>query len=98
MKNLVVLKPGHPLTRLSFIKSLKINSANTLARAETNNLSSLKNTAGRKAKPVTEKQSELIGLRFTKSELELIKAKAGLVPVATYIKNELEVNTDLFKA
>ena len=80
------------------LSAIKINPANTLAKAETNNLSSLKNTAGRKAKPVTEKQSELIGLRFTKSEIEMIKAKAGLVPVATFIKNELEVNTDLFKA
>ena len=79
------------------LSALKINSANRLAIAETNNLSSLKNAAWRKAKPVTEKQSELIGLRFTKSELEIIKEKAGLVPVATYIKNELEVNTDLFK-
>ena len=75
------------------LSALKISPTNTL-----NNLSSLKNTAWRKAKPATEKQSELIGLRFTKSELELIKAKAGLVPVATYIKNKLEVNTDLFKA
>ncbi len=32
--------------------------------------------AGRKPKPLTEKQSELVGLRFKTSELELIKTKA----------------------
>lgn len=79
------------------LSALKVNPTKTLAKAEINNLSSLKNAAWRKAKPITEKQSELIGLRFTKSELDLIKSKAGLIPIATYIKNELEVNTDLFK-
>ncbi len=34
-----------------------------------------------------EKQSEIVGLRFTKSELAEIKEKAGLIPVATYLKN-----------
>ena len=39
--------------------------------------------------PEAEKQTELVGLRFTKSELAAIKEQAGLVPVATYLKNEL---------
>ncbi len=49
----------------------------------------------KKPKPVTEKQSELIGLRFTISELEQIKAKAWLIPIATFIKNELQTKTDI---
>lgn len=36
-----------------------------------------------------EKQSEIVGLRFTKSELAKIKEKAGLVPVATFLKHRL---------
>lgn len=44
-----------------------------------------------------EKQSEIVGLRFTKSELAQIKGKAGLVPVATYLKNLLVTETDVFK-
>ncbi len=53
-------------------------------------------TSGRTAKPAAEKQSELVGLRFTPSELAIIKKKAGLVPVATYIKNELVNTLNLF--
>ena len=39
--------------------------------------------------PEAEKQTELVGLRFTKSELEAIKKRAGLVPVATFLKAQL---------
>ncbi|MBE0371646.1 hypothetical protein PFLA_a2430 [Pseudoalteromonas flavipulchra NCIMB 2033 = ATCC BAA-314] len=54
-------------------------------------------TSGRTAKPAAEKQSELVGLRFTPSELAIIKKKAGLVPVATFIKNEVVEKTSLLR-
>ena len=44
-----------------------------------------------------EKQSEIVRLRFTKSELAKIKKKTGLVPVATYMKNVLVTETSLIK-
>lgn len=36
-----------------------------------------------------EKQSEIVGLRFTKSELAKMKKQAGLVPLATFIKDKI---------
>ena len=44
-----------------------------------------------------EKQSEIIGLRFTKTELADIKEKAGLVPIATFLKNILNTETNLYR-
>lgn len=43
--------------------------------------------AWRKPLPNAEKQTELVGLRFTLSELEAIKTQAWLVPLATYLKH-----------
>ena len=72
------------------LSALKVQPKNTLINLQSHaQKAPSANTAGRKPKPVTEKQSELIGLRFTPSELEQIKQLAGLVPVATYLKNEL---------
>lgn len=79
------------------LSGLKIKPKNTLLNLQTTARSvNTQATAGRKPKPVTEKQSELIGLRFTPSELEHIKLQAGLVPVATYLKNELITKAGLF--
>ncbi len=39
-----------------------------------------------------EKQSEIVGLRFTKSELSKIKKEAGLVPIATFLKHKLSID------
>ncbi len=44
-----------------------------------------------------EKQSEIVGLRFTQPELAFIKNKAGLIPIATFLKNIFETETSLFK-
>ena len=74
------------------LSSFKVNSKNTLLNIAKQPIPT---TAWRKPKPVTEKQSELIGLRFTISELEQIKAKAWLIPIATFIKNELQTKTDI---
>lgn len=79
------------------LSALKVQPKNTLLNLQAPPPeASAANTAGRKPKPVTEKQSELIGLRFTPSELEQIKQQAGLVPVATYLKNELITKAWLF--
>lgn len=55
-----------------------------------------KSKAGRKAKPKSDKASKPVTLKFTESELELIEQRSGLVPNATYLKQLLIENTDLF--
>jgi len=71
------------------LSAIKVQPKNTLA-----NLAATK-MSWRKSKPIAEKQSELVGLRFTPSELAKIKEKAGLVPVATFLKNELVEKSDI---
>ena len=78
------------------LSSLKVSSKNTLNNLE-KSISNQHSPAWRKPKPKAEKQSELIGLRFTLSEYEKIKTNAGLVPIATYLKNALFSQTDVFK-
>lgn len=80
------------------LSALKVKSKNSLVKAqETFNKKQGNSTAWRKPKPVMEKQSEIVWLRFTKSELAQIKEKAGLVPVATFLKNELYQRSNLLK-
>lgn len=43
-----------------------------------------------------EKLSEPVTLKFTISELEAIKKKAGLVPLATFLRAQLQEKTDIF--
>ncbi|CAM4396507.1 hypothetical protein QT15_11330 [Pseudoalteromonas flavipulchra NCIMB 2033 = ATCC BAA-314] len=83
-----------------------MNQKNSLTNIKLSNKNTLSNlmhqpsqvkTSGRTAKPAAEKQSELVGLRFTPSELAIIKKKAGLVPVATFIKNEVVEKTSLLR-
>lgn len=72
-----------------------------------NNLSALKTGAkkpilevtqtGRPKKPVEEKETCLIGLKLTAREKAILQEKAGLVPLATYLKDVLRNQTDLFK-
>ena len=76
------------MTNKNNLAALKIQPKNTLA-----NLAAPK-ASWRKCKSIDEKQSELVGLRFTPSELLKIKKKAGLIPIATYLKNEL-INANL---
>lgn len=52
---------------------------------------------GRKAKAVSEKASKPITLKFTESELAIIEKKSGLIPNATYLKELLVKQSDLFK-
>ena len=51
--------------------------------------------AGRKAKPVAEKESETIVLKLKRAEKAMIKDKAGLVGMGTYVKHILRTKTDL---
>jgi hypothetical protein len=53
--------------------------------------------AGRRKKPVEDKESELIGLKLTVNEKTKLQAKAGRVPLATYLKDFLRQETDLLK-
>jgi len=79
------------------LTAIKVNNRETLKginRVEPNPIIKL---AWRKPKPVLEKQSELVGLRFTKEEYMILKEMAGLVPVATYLKNAIMTNTTIFK-
>lgn len=46
----------------------------------------------RKGKPTTEKRSAKVLMSFTETEIEQIKKKAGLVPVATYLRSVLQEN------
>ncbi len=66
------------------LSSIKLKSNKTL---ET--ISVRSKTAWRRAKPPAEKCSEIVGLKFTPSEMETIKNQAGLIPLATYLKNKL---------
>ena len=74
----------------------KVKSKNTLINLEKSSTNQ-NSPAWRKPKPKAEKQSELIGLRFTLGEYEQIKANSGLVPIATYLKDALFNQTDIFK-
>lgn len=75
---------------------LKIQSKNTLVDVKNSIKETTPVKAWRKPKPTALKQSELIGLRFTLNELEMIKEKAWLIPVATYLKDLLVKNTTIF--
>ena len=76
---------------------LKTQSKNTLVEVKNNAKEITPVKAWRKPKPVAQKQSELIGLRFTLGEIELIKQKAWLIPVATYLKDLLAKQTTIFE-
>ena len=81
---------------LSAIK--KAANKKTLLQTESANIpDSKENKAGRKPKPVTEKESETVVLKLTLQELEFLKEKAGLVPLGTFVKHHLRNNTDLLK-
>ena len=55
-----------------------------------------KRKPGRKPKPAVEKESEIVAIKLTPTELEALKEKAGLVPKSTYLKHILRNKTDVF--
>ena len=79
---------------LSAIKA--INKKTLLQTTETTTKEVKENSkAGRKPKPVKEKESETVVLKLTQQELENLKEKAGLVPLGTFIKHHLRNKTNL---
>lgn len=56
-----------------------------------------KGKVGRKAKPKAEKESEMVGLMLTPSEMVNLKKNAGLVNLGTFLKHHLRTETDLLK-
>jgi hypothetical protein len=52
---------------------------------------------GRKAKDISEKESETVALKLTKSEVAALEKNAGLVPKGAFIKEILRTKTSVFK-
>jgi len=72
------------------LAAFKVNSKQTLLNMDLHKHVKIKGIIWRKPKLKAEKQSELIGLRFTISEMNKIKNKAGLISIASFLKNELK--------
>lgn len=71
-------------------------SKNDLSALKVQSKSTLKNVRAPIQHTEKEKLTEIAWVRFTRSEYEAVKAKAGLVPVATYLRHLLLEHTDLF--
>lgn len=56
----------------------------------------LAGSVGRPPKKESEKESEIVALKFTRSQKEAIKERAGDVPLATFLKRLLVENTNIF--
>lgn len=52
---------------------------------------------GRKPKPAAEKETEIVALKLTPSELAVLEEKAGLAPKSTFLKHILRTKTDVFE-
>ncbi len=79
------------------LSALKVTPKNSLVEARKQQaIASIPTPVWRKPKPKQEKQSEVIGLRFTPSEKAHIEKLAGLIPIATFLKDKLEKETNLF--
>lgn len=59
-------------------------------------LNNQKNNVGRPTKTIEEKESESLILKITIDEMRIIKNKAGVMPLSTWLKNELRTKTDVF--
>jgi len=53
-------------------------------------------TVGRKPKRPEDKESEIVAIKLTKTELARLEEKAGLVPKSTYLKHIIRSETDIF--
>lgn len=56
-----------------------------------------KSKPGRKKKDPELKESVILALKLTETEIDIIKAKAGLTPLSTYVKHFIRHETALFK-
>ncbi len=77
------------------VSSIKKRGTNILETAHENNNLLVKNKAGRKPKPKSEKASKPITIKLTQGEYTNLVKKAGRIPLATYIKDHL-IETDFF--
>lgn len=55
-----------------------------------------KGKRGRKAKPENEKLSVVVQVKLTESQAKKLNEKRGLTPAGTFLRNKLEIDTDLF--
>jgi hypothetical protein len=77
------------------LSMLKLKTEKKLPEINTPSL--LKKTkVGRPAKPVDQCESEPLTLKLTPIEMQMLKEKAGLVPLSRYLKHYLRTTTDLF--
>jgi hypothetical protein len=82
---------------------IKIKAPTILQKAhekhETNSIEikKPKGVAGRKKKPVDQKESETVVLKLTIAEYKVLEKKAGLVKMGTYLKHFLRTETDMLK-
>ena len=77
------------------LSSFKVKPKNTLPKSTINDGNKEVARAGRKPKPIAEKESETVVLKLTQQELANLKHRAGLVPMGTFIKHHLRHETDL---
>ena len=75
------------------LSAIKAMNKKTLLQTDTVTKNETK--AGRKPKPITEKESETVVLKLTVKEMENLKVKAGLIPLGTFLKHYLRSETDL---
>lgn len=80
----------------NLIPKKKPGANNILSAMEQKKSNTGRKKPGRKAKPVEEKNSEPVTLKFTPSEMELLQVAAGRLPLATFIKEKLYRDTDIF--
>ena len=56
----------------------------------------LQKKQGKASKPASERDSKVVSIKITPSELAILKGKAGeLVPLGTFLKHYLRTQTDL---
>ncbi len=79
------------------LSAIKLESTNTLVEVKNQQEQDKPVKAWRKPKPIDEKQSEKVTLQLTKGQMAIIRKKAGLVPIATYLKDILERKTTTFE-
>jgi|GEM_PF-2122173 len=74
---------------------IKVAKPSILKAAEQHASTTERAKPGKKALAPEEKASERVTLTLTPQELENFTAKAGGLPLGTYLKNFLKNNTDL---
>lgn len=80
------------------LSALKVEPKGKLKEtAEKLAIAPTKETRGRKKLPAKAKASKPITLKFTPDEFAIIEEKAGLVKLATYLKDRLIKDTNVLK-